>query len=247
MPSKHYLIKLVEKARQYLPDWLFKDLMYYARASAGGVARHRKRSVHKSQPGVGDVHHERVVGIMKPYERQEDLPGPVKRLPPRKRRQWMKAFNEAYRNAPDGRDPEEYAFRVAWAAVSKSASFSVVKADDEKRLVYGVVYVPNEPDSQGDITTEEEIEKAAHSFLINVAHGAGFVDVEHSDQPARAYVVESFIAPVDFRYPGSPRTVKKGSWVAVTYVEDEALWELVKNELGGYSMAGTGKRVSLLT
>ncbi len=246
MPSKHYLVKLVEKARQYLPEWLFKDLMFYARASAGGVARHRKR-VRKAQPGVADVHHEQVIGIMKPYERQEDLPAPVKRLPPKKRRQWMKAFNNAYRNAPEGRDPEEYAFRVAWAAVSKSAAFDVLKADNERRLVYGVVYTPNEPDSQGDVATEEEIEKAAHSFLINVAKGAGFVDIEHSDQPVQAYVVESFVAPVDFRYPGSSRTVKKGSWVAVTYVEDEKLWELVKTELGGYSMAGTGKRVSLLT
>lgn len=248
MPSKAYLVKLIEKAREYLPSWLYKELVYYARAYAGGKARHGidiENDVEKSQPDYADVHHDSLIGIMKPYEREEDLPGPVKRLPPKKRRQWMKAFNNAYENAPEGQDREEYAFRVAWAAIRKEgeAEYQIVKADDEKRLVYGVVYEPGVVDIQGDYTTAEEIEKAAHRFMENLQRGKAFVDINHSDQPIDAVVVESFVAPCDFVYDGSSFVVRKGSWVAVTHIRDEKVWELVKSELKGYSMAGTGRRV----
>jgi cation transport regulator ChaB len=109
MPSRIYLEKLLEKAKQYLPSWLFREIMYYARAYAGGKARHNQ--LEKSQPDYSQVHHEGMVKITKPYKTEEELPAPVKKLPPKKRRQWMKAFNSAYQSS-DG--DEQYAFRVAW-------------------------------------------------------------------------------------------------------------------------------------
>jgi cation transport regulator ChaB len=242
MPSRIYLEKLLEKAKQYLPSWLFREIVYYARAYAGGKARHNQ--LEKSQPDYSQVHHEGMVKITKPYKTEEELPAPVKKLPPKKRRQWMKAFNSAYQSS-DG--DEQYAFRVAWAAVRKdegqSADVTIVKTDEERRLVYGIVYAPNVVDAQGDYTTAEEIEKAAHRFMVNLQSGNAFIDVEHSDVPVDAVVVESFIAPTDFCYPGSSIMVPRGSWVAVTHIRDEELWKMVKSELVGYSMAGYGKRV----
>lgn len=46
-------------------------------------------------------------------------PDAVKKLPHHAQEIWVSAWNNAYANAPKGRDAEEYAFRVAWAAVRK--------------------------------------------------------------------------------------------------------------------------------
>lgn len=120
-------------------------------------------------------------------------------------------------------------------ALIRDRRFQIIKADAEKRLVYGVVYAPEEVDSQGDYATAKEIEKAAHSFLLN----GGVIGLEHQqDAPARA--VESFIAPDDMKI--GETDVDKGSWVLVTKVFDDAVWELVKSgKLTGYSMAGKAK------
>ncbi len=42
----------------------------------------------------------------------------------------------------------------------------IIKADMKKRYTLGVVYEPNVVDSQGDWTDVEEIEKAAHGFML---------------------------------------------------------------------------------
>ncbi|GAJ15535.1 unnamed protein product, partial [marine sediment metagenome] len=42
--------------------------------------------------------------------------------------------------------------------------FDISKKADE-HIVCGVVYAPNEVDSQGDTTTEEEIRKALYSYM----------------------------------------------------------------------------------
>ncbi len=226
MPSKSYLMKVLEMAKQYLPAWLWREVMFYARAHAGGKARHQ---------------------VSKLYEDEDQLPAAVKKLPAKKRRKWMSVFNNAYCNAPEGQDPEKYAFAAAWSAVRKEDvaeehHIRIMKTDQEKRLVYGVVYEPDVEDSQGDVASAEEIEKAAHRFMIYLQEGVAFVDVQHNDQPADAVVVESYIAPVDFQFQGSSEAVRKGSWVVVTHIVDEQLWKAVKSELKGYSMAGFGKR-----
>ena len=41
----------------------------------------------------------------------------------------------------------------------------ILKREDEKQLVTGVVYEPNIEDAHGDIMTAEEIERAAYNFL----------------------------------------------------------------------------------
>jgi hypothetical protein len=107
----------------------------------------------------------------------------------------------------------------------------VKKADDELRVVWGEVYVPNIPDTDDEFMTAVEIEKMAHKFLM---HGlsVGAVDVQH-DRKARpdVYVVESFIAR-----KGDPDFIE-GAWVAAVKILDDDLWEAVKSgELNGFSM-----------
>ncbi len=116
---------------------------------------------------------------------------------------------------------------------------SIFKMDEEKQLVYGIVLVPNVEDLQGDIVAPEEIEAAAHDYMLNsqkIYKGhAGATDAE---------VVESYIAPVDI--PMGSQTVPSGSWIMVTRVNDPQIWEMVKKgELTGYSIGGTGERHNL--
>ncbi|MCY8342191.1 XkdF-like putative serine protease domain-containing protein [Bacillus haynesii] len=113
----------------------------------------------------------------------------------------------------------------------------IAKAEDEKKLVYGVVYEPDIQDAHGDFMTAEEIQKAAHGFLKN----ARKIDKDHNFQGGVGEVVESYVAPADFEVNGE--TIVKGSWVLVTKAGDEIWEQIKKGSITGYSMAGTAETV----
>lgn len=126
---------------------------------------------------------------------------------------------------------------VSKADGSKSApSVAIKKLDEEQQLVFGEVYAPGFPDSQGDFMTAETIQNMAHTFLKN-----GFVnniDVNHNQEQSGSYVVESFIARED------DSIFIPGSWVIGVKIPDPALWELVKTgELNGFSLDGSAIQV----
>lgn len=110
------------------------------------------------------------------------------------------------------------------------------KADDELQVVYGEVYAPNFPDSQGEYMTAETIRDMAWGFLKkgNVTK----IDVQHSQVEAGCYVVESFIAR-----EGDPTFIPQ-SWVIGVHVPDPELWKLIKSgELNGFSLDGYAAQV----
>lgn len=130
----------------------------------------------------------------------------------------------------------------------------ILKLDDEKRIVYGVVLDPYIVDSQGDWIPPDEVEKTAHDFMKE----SRTIGLGHRGE-ADAKPVESFLMPYpdqeDYReaMAGQPHRVIKfkfgsgfvhsGSWVLGTMVDDPATWELVKSgELGSYSIGGRGER-----
>lgn len=103
----------------------------------------------------------------------------------------------------------------------------------DRQILYGIVYEPDFVDSQDDFASAEEIEKSAHNFLAKSRK----IKVQH-DEVAKASVVESYIAPVDFSIGGNP--VRKGSWVLVVKVNDADLWAEIKSgKYTGLSMGGT--------
>lgn len=112
--------------------------------------------------------------------------------------------------------------------------------NDEKRLVYGIVYEPYKKDSDGDWTTPEEIENAAHNFLPQA-----LLDKNHDNDDfanSECAVVECYIAPVT--YTINNELVKQGSWVLVTKVFSDDVWEDVKTgEFTGFSFEGKAQRV----
>lgn len=113
---------------------------------------------------------------------------------------------------------------------------SVKKADDELQVVYGEVYAPNFPDSQGDFMTEETIRVMAWGFLKkgNVTK----IDIQHNQIEAGCFVVESFIARK------GDDTFIPGSWVIGVHIPHPELWKLIKDgELNGFSFDGYAMRV----
>lgn len=112
----------------------------------------------------------------------------------------------------------------------------VTHKNEEKRIVFGPVLVPDEPDSDGDVVTAEKIEEVAHKFLEQY----GNIDLQHTLNNV-GKVVESYILPFDWEI-NEDLTVPKGSWMMGVRVQDEEVWQAVKEgKLTGFSIMGVPK------
>lgn len=119
----------------------------------------------------------------------------------------------------------------------------IAKADEDKRVVLGVVLEAETADSQGDVMAPSDIEEAAHGYLgtsrvIGSEHGA----------PIEAHPVESYIAPQDFEFVGPEGTtlVKKGSWVLGVKINNPSEWAKVRQYgYNAFSVGGFGIREDL--
>jgi len=121
------------------------------------------------------------------------------------------------------------------------AEIELVKVDVEKRLVGGIVYEPDIIDAQGDSSSDTEIEKACHNYMIK----SMTVGKMHSEKLGKDQValVENYIAPGNF-FIGQ-EFVRKGSWVQVHKILDDGLWTDIKDgKYTGLSMAGRAKDIS---
>jgi len=120
--------------------------------------------------------------------------------------------------------------------VTKSASSidaSIAGYDTEKRLVYGIVLEPEAEDTDGNWTSADEIEKAAHYWMEN----SRTIGHEHLHKLEGVAVVESYVAPSDMSV--GETLVKKGTWILGVKVYDEDRWEMVKSgEYTGFSIGG---------
>lgn len=127
-------------------------------------------------------------------------------------------------------------FPVKWLAKAKEIDWL-----NKKRVVVGVVLVPDEKDLQNDVISAEEIEKAAHQFLMD----HGIIGLMHEDFPSGvASVVESYVAPHDLTLNGE--SVSKGSWViAVKIFDDDVLNKVYSGEYAGFSIGGVADRLPL--
>lgn len=108
----------------------------------------------------------------------------------------------------------------------------IVMKDDDKKIAYAAVLVPNEPDSDGEIVTKEKIEQSAHEWMLSYRN----VDLGHTLNNV-AVPVESYITPVDIAVEKG--ILPAGSWILASKVYDDQTWEAVKDgNLTGYSVMG---------
>lgn len=116
----------------------------------------------------------------------------------------------------------------------------IIKADKMRQIVTGVVLEPHSEDLQGDWMTPEDIERAAHGYLI----GSRIVGSEHG-RPIDANVVESYITPQDmtFATAAGQELVPQGSWVMSVKITSPEEWQQVLDgDYGGFSVGGYGAR-----
>lgn len=111
---------------------------------------------------------------------------------------------------------------------------NIAKLDDEQRIVYGIVYAPDQPDSDGDYTTAKVIKQMAYDFMQ--AGNTGNVDNQHDNQPDEGFIAESWILERnDPRFPDEA----EGSWAVGIKVTNNDTWSKVKSgEITGLSMGG---------
>lgn len=136
---------------------------------------------------------------------------------------------------------------------------SIVKTDDELQVFYAPVFVPDEEHSQGlvttgdpsepDVVSKDEIRKAAHGFMIELALSNDVrIGINHDDDNPLSHeqvqMVESWLEKADVIYetPHGPELVPEGAWMAGIHV-DADIWKSLKDgDLAGLSMKGTGVR-----
>jgi len=119
-------------------------------------------------------------------------------------------------------------------------TFEIAKTSDTKRMVYGVVYAPDDIDTDGEYATAAEIEKASHAFMRGLL--VKNVDTNHDYNPKDAFVAESWL----LRAPDPLfKEEKEGAWAVGIKIDDDELWrEVQSGSLKGLSMAGTAVKVA---
>ena len=117
----------------------------------------------------------------------------------------------------------------------------ILKTDDVRHMVYGIVYAPDETDSQGDTMKAEDIEKAAYDFMRKRRTTA--VDTDHNFEEGSGFVAESWLVKEDDCL--FPEEIE-GAWAVGIKVTDIETWKRVeKGELKGLSLAGLARVVDL--
>ncbi len=120
--------------------------------------------------------------------------------------------------------------------VLKESLIDFKKSSDEKQIVYGEVYVPNQRDADGNWMTAATIEKMAYDFMENLRNTR--IDKNHDGETNKGNVVESFIVR-----KGDP-DYTEGAWVVGVHVTDKEIWEQVKKgELTGFSIGGKAQLI----
>lgn len=134
----------------------------------------------------------------------------------------------------------------------------IAKADEAKRVVYGVVLDPYAVDLQDDWSPPNEVEEAAHAWLANWR----MVGSQHEARSPGSQVVESYLfpypSPADYRaacavqphrvfaLPFGRDVLHSGAWVLGLKLTDDAEWEKYRSgEYDGLSIRGYGERVEV--
>lgn len=113
---------------------------------------------------------------------------------------------------------------------------------EEQRFCLGIVLEPTlemgQPDTQNDVYSAAEIEKAAHGWMQSYQQ----IGVQHKDPAGgKVKILESFIQRGDAEING--QLVKSGSWCLGVRIVDDQLWTDVKSgNFTGFSIGGVANR-----
>ena len=130
------------------------------------------------------------------------------------------------------------------------------KADDAKRIVYGVVLDPYIVDAHDDYLSPAEIETTSHNFMAS----SRMIGLDHNGA-TEAQVVESWIQPYPdsdeykkavagephraLRTPFGEDFIHSGSWVLGVKLSPENWAKVQAGELNAFSIGGFGTRENI--
>ena len=130
------------------------------------------------------------------------------------------------------------------------------KADDAKRIVYGVVLDPYIVDAHDDYLSPAEIETTSHNFMAS----SRMIGLDHNGA-TEAQVVESWIQPYPdsdeykkavagephraLRTPFGDDFIHSGSWVLGVKLSPENWAKVQAGELNAFSIGGFGTRENI--
>jgi hypothetical protein len=115
----------------------------------------------------------------------------------------------------------------------------IVKANDEQRVVTGVVLVPEQVDAHGDIYDSDVVQNAAWDFL-EAYQDTTTLGLMHKKFSVDFGLLESYVAPNGLVIADT--AIKEGSWVMTVRVKDDAIWQKVKDgKITGFSIGGVAK------
>lgn len=115
-----------------------------------------------------------------------------------------------------------------------------IKVDTSQHLVGGIIYEPNEVDTQGDFAVEEDITKAMYRFMEKYSTQTARIKVQHEGESHSFPIIECFQPETDIRKGG--KVVKKGSWWLMVKITNDAVWrDIEEGRLTGFSMGGRAR------
>lgn len=118
----------------------------------------------------------------------------------------------------------------------------ITKQDNLNRVVYGVVYTPDEVDSQYHFMCADEVQRMAWRFMRAAVMGQAGIDYMHNNNNGSAIVVESWICRQDEYDADGKLLWRKNSWVMGVQILDPDVWaKILLGEIGAYSIAGNGE------
>lgn len=120
----------------------------------------------------------------------------------------------------------------------------IMKTNKERKTITGVVLEPDTVDAQKDTIPADVILDAAEDFLanINVETTLGLM---HKDMNPPLQLVQSFVVS-DSDITINSVIVLRGSWVITVRVNDDDIWQQIKDgKLTGFSIGGKATVQSL--
>lgn len=124
--------------------------------------------------------------------------------------------------------------------VEKDTIFKIMKIDKKEQIIGGIVYEPDEVDTQGDYADAKEIEKAMYRFMEKYATDTKRARINHEGKRYHFPILECFQPEEDTIKGDKP--LKKGSWWLMMKVTNKDIWNKIESgELEAFSMGGTAK------
>jgi len=103
----------------------------------------------------------------------------------------------------------------------KGTMFKIIKIDKAKRLAGGIVYEPETEDTQGDLASKGEIEKALHGFMKRYATDTKRIKINHKGKRYFFPIIESFIPEEDIVKGGD--VIPAGAWWLMIHISNDKM------------------------